>query len=81
MQYTAVTDLIICDNYQIKLSFENGSHALVNLKNRIDSVRFRQICDPLIFATAKINGDKICWHCPDGEFSVYVTELLESMLA
>lgn len=81
MPNTAVINLIPHDEYQLELTFENGSHALVNLKSRIGSVRFRQICDPLIFATAEINGDKICWHCPDGEFSVYVTELLESMLA
>lgn len=65
----------------MELTFENGSAALINLKNRMDSVRFCRICDPLVFLTAKVNGDKICWQCHDGEFSVYVTELLESMLA
>lgn len=81
MPNTAVTKIIPRGDYQLEIAFENGSQALVNLKNRIESVRFRQLSNPLVFETAQINGDKICWYCESGEFSVYVTELLESMLA
>lgn len=80
MPNTAVKNIIPRGEFQLELTFENGSQALINLKNRMESVRFRQISDPLIFKTAKINGDKICWRFEGGEFSVYVTELLESML-
>lgn len=80
MSRTNAIEIRVEDAYQLSLFFPNGSKAEVNLKNRVESCRFCTIVEPEVFKTAHIKDGHIVWQCKDGEFSVHISEILESML-
>ena len=67
-------------DYRIELLFGNGSKAVVNMAQRVQTVRFSRLASPEFFATAKPEGEKIVWSDDSGSLSVWCSELLESML-
>lgn len=67
-------------NYRLRLAFQNGSTAMVNMARRVKTLRFARLAPPETFATARAEGDRVVW--TDGEtlFGVYCTELLDAMM-
>ena len=68
------------DNYRLRLVFRNGSTAVVNMENRVRSLRFSRLTSPELFRTAKAAGDRIIWSDGRETVSAYVSEIIESML-
>jgi len=67
-------------DYRLKLTFLNGSTAVVNMEKRVHTLRFARIAPKEIFSTARAEGDKVVWAVGTMPFSVYCGELLDSML-
>lgn len=66
--------------HRLELSFQNGSTAVINMERRVGTLRFARIADEAVFASAKADGDKIVWSDGKTTFSVYCTELLDTMM-
>ena len=43
--------------YRLKLTFKNGSTAVVNMERQVHTLRFARIAPEEIFATARAEGD------------------------
>ena len=67
-------------DYRLELQFQNGSMAVINLENRVRTLRFSKLASPELFSTAKASGDKVEWTDGHETFSVFCGELLDSML-
>ena len=78
MDTTGVT-LHVLPEYQLKLSFQNGSEAIVDMKRRVHAIRFGRLSSPELFRTATLVGSEVVWD--DGTCSVRasINELLDSM--
>ena len=66
--------------YRLELAFENGSTAVVNMAKRVQTIRFSRIASPEVFSTARAEGEKVVWSDAGEGFSVWCSELLETML-
>lgn len=66
--------------WRLRLRFENGSTAVVNLERRVRTLRFACLASAEVFATARAEGDKVVWQDGSVLFSVYCSELLDAML-
>ena len=71
--------LQVLPRYQLRLSFPNGSIAVVDMRRRVQAVRFGRLASPELFETARLMGGEVVWD--DGEHCVRATinELLDSM--
>ena len=71
--------LHVLPGYQLKLSFRNGSEAIVDMKHRLHAVRFGRLASPELFCAAKLEGSEVVWdngtHC----IRASINELLDSM--
>ena len=75
------TDVIlqILPNYQLKLSFPNGSEAIVDMSQRIHGIRFGKLASENLFATARIEADNVIWNDGTQYVQASINELLDSM--
>jgi hypothetical protein len=76
---TSIVDVRSLGDYRLQITFMNGSIALVNMKNRIQSMRFHILSDPKIFDLAKSEGDRIIWENSEVFLNVFVNEIIDSM--
>lgn len=67
-------------DYRLKLTFQNGSTAVINMARRVRTLRFAHIAPIDIFATARAEGDKVVWADGVTSFGVYCVELLDAMM-
>lgn len=67
-------------DYQLELAFQNGSTAIVNMQQRVRTLRFARLAPAQVFATARAEGDKVVWQDGITSFGVYCSELLDAML-
>lgn len=67
-------------DYRLRLDFVNGSSAVVDLRRRVRTLRFHPLRDPAAFSRVRVEGDRLAWPDGEGEFRVFVSELLETML-
>lgn len=58
---TALKSAIPLADYRLKLTFQNGSTAVVNMKRWVRTLRFACIAPMEIFATAWAEGDRVAW--------------------
>ncbi len=66
--------------HRLELSFQNGSTAVVNMEQRIRTLRFARLAPAQVFFTARAEGDKVVWQDDGKPFGVYCGELLDAML-
>ena len=69
----------ILPNYQLKLSFPNGSEAIVDMSQRIHGIRFGRLVSQALFDTARIEGDEVVWENDQESVHASINELLDSM--
>ena len=67
-------------DYRLELAFQNGSTAVVNMRQRVRTLRFARLASVQVFATARAEGDKVVWQDGKTIFGVYCGELLDAML-
>lgn len=77
---TVLREAVPLANYRLKLTFQNGSTAIVNMERRVRTMRFSRIAPIETFATARVEGDKVAWTDKGVPFSVYCNELLDAMM-
>ena len=53
--------LQVLPNYQLKLSFPNGSEAVIDMKQRVHAIRFGRLSSPELFKTARLVDSG--WDC------------------
>ncbi len=68
------------DDHVLKLEMCNGSIALVNMRLRMQGMRFGALKDPSVFTTARVEEDFVVWRTPMGELRASARELLDIML-
>lgn len=76
---TTDVNLQVLPNYQLKLSFPNGSEAKIDMSNRIHGVRFGKLASEKLFATARIEEDSVIWNDGTQYVQASINELLDSM--
>ena len=78
MGVTGVT-LQVLPDYQLRLSFPNGSEAVINMKQRVRAIRFGRLSSPELFQTSRFVDDEVVWddgtHC----LRASINELRDSM--
>ncbi len=67
-------------DHRLELAFQNGSTAVVNMEQRVRTLRFARIGPEQVFTTARAEGDKVVWQDGKTLFGVYCGELLDAML-
>jgi len=67
-------------DYRLKLKFQNGSTALVNMEQRVRTLRFSRLAPLEVFATARAEGDRVVWTDEGRPFGVYCGEILDVMM-
>ena len=77
---TSLTEVKALPRYRIRLDFRNGSTALVNMEQRVRTLRFSCLSSEEMFATAKAEGDKVVWTDGRNTFWVYCGELLDALM-
>ena len=76
----ALKEVIPLADYRLKLRFQNGSTAVVNMEKQVRTLRFSRIAPLETFATARVDGDRIVWADGATLFGVYCGELLDAMM-
>ena len=76
----ALTEVKTLPGHRIELTFRNGSCAMVNMENRVKTLRFSRLGAEKVFASAKADGDRVVWTDGKTSFTVYCTELLDAMM-
>lgn len=77
---TALKEVTPLAGYRLKLRFQNGSTAVVNMERQVRTLRFSRIAPVEIFATARADGDRVVWADGAASFGVYCGELLDAMM-
>ena len=67
-------------DHRLELAFQNGSTAIVNMEQRVRTLRFARLAPAQVFATARAEGDRVVWQDGKTSFGVYCGELLDAML-
>ena len=71
--------LQVLPDYQLKLSFSNGSTAVIDMKQRVRAIRFGRLSSLELFRTARLADGEVVWdngtHCVRAS----INELLDSM--
>ena len=78
MDMTGVT-LQVLPNYQLRLSFANGSEALINMSHRLHAIRFGRLSSPELFATARLADGEVVWENGNCCVRASINELLDTM--
>lgn len=68
------------NDYRLELVFLNGSTAVINMKNRVKTLRFSRLASERVFVTARADGDMVVWQDGATPFGVYCGELLDAMM-
>lgn len=66
--------------FLLVLQFLNGSVAVVNMAQRVGTVRFAKLLDADFFATAKASGDRIIWSDGKNRLDASCDEILDIMM-
>lgn len=61
-------------NYLLKVSFNNGSTVILNMKPKLNTIRFQQLQDKKMFNSAVTDGYSIRW---SELMEISVTEIFE----
>lgn len=77
---TALKRVTPLAGYRLKLTFQNGSTAVINMERRVRTLRFARIAPREVFTTARADGDKVVWSDGLTPFGVYCGELLDAMM-
>ena len=59
--YLAMRNVKPKDNYMLHLTFENGEERQFDMKPYLEIGIFKELKDPCLFKTVKINFDSIEW--------------------
>ena len=66
--------------YRLELSFQNGSSAVLNMAQRVNTLRFSRLSSEETFKTARAQGDRVVWTDGADTFGFYCSELLDVLL-
>ena len=69
----------ILPNYQLRLSFPNGSEATIDMSQRIHGIRFGRLASQALFNTARVEGSEVIWENDKERVHASINELLDSM--
>ncbi|WP_027398982.1 DUF2442 domain-containing protein [Anaerovorax odorimutans] len=69
-----ITGLKPVEEYRIEIGFNNGNTIILDLKDKVQTTRFRELMDTNFFQQIKTDGNRIYW----GEMTeISVTEIFE----
>lgn len=62
------------EDYQLHVYFDNGNHVFLNMKSRINTVRFSLLSDPDFFNDVTTDGHFIRWR---NQVEISVSEIFQ----
>lgn len=77
---TSVKAVKALPDFQLRVTFQNGSIAVVNFRNMIRTIRFAPLASEDFFDTARAEGDKIIWQEKNRSMQIYCNELMDIMM-
>ncbi|HBE80942.1 MAG TPA: hypothetical protein DDW65_24610 [Firmicutes bacterium] len=66
--------ICVKENYRLEVFLDNGSSFIINLSNRLKTIRFSPLANPDFFKSAVHEGDFVRW---GGQVEISLGELLE----
>ncbi len=69
-----ITSLMPQEDYRLEVRLDNGSSVTLNLKSRLETVRFGMLADKELFRRAVTDGSYIRW---DNKVEISVNELFQ----
>ena len=69
-----IKEIVPKENYCIEVHLENGSQIILNLENRLKTVRFSTLSDKAFFNKATTDGSYIRW---DNKVEISVNEVFQ----
>ena len=61
--YPSVKEVVVADNYLLKISFDNGESGILDMKPILDFGIFHRIKDVDAFKRVQVSFDTIEWDC------------------
>lgn len=71
---STIQSIAVKEDYKLEALLDNGSSIILNLKNRLETVRFGLLADPEFFAKAITDGRCIRW---ENKVEISVSELFQ----
>jgi hypothetical protein len=71
---SCIIKVIPMDDYNLNIQLDNGSSVILNLKSRLETLRFGVISDIELFRRAKTDGSYIRW---DNKLEISVNEVFQ----
>ena len=71
---TRIQKVETLDDYQLHVFFDNGNHVILNMKSKINTVRFSLLSDPEYFKEVTTDGHFIKWH---NQVEISVSEIFQ----
>jgi hypothetical protein len=65
-------------DYKLLMEMESGSTVIVDLSNKLHTMKYAQLADETFFKTATTDGDYVIWG--GGRLRLTVNELMEVVL-
>ena len=56
-----ISNVVVMDGYCVEVQLDNGSRVILNMKSRLETVRFGMLSDQEFFKTAATDGICIRW--------------------
>ena len=75
-----IKDVKALPDFQLQVTFRNGSVAIVNFRNMIRTIRFSPLASADLFDSVRVEGDKIIWQEKNRSMQIYCNELLDIMM-
>ena len=77
---TSVKAVKALPDFQLQVTFQNGSVAVVNFQNMIRTIRFAPLASEDVFDSVRVEGDKIIWQGKGRGMQIYCNELMDIMM-
>jgi hypothetical protein len=72
-----IKEVVTKEDYKIEVFLENGSSIILDLKSRLQTVRFGMLADKAFFKQAATDGHYIRW---DNKIEISINEVIQLAL-
>ena len=71
---TRIESVVPQDGYKLNIILENGSSIVLNLEDRLDTVRFKLLADKVFFESVTTDGNYLRW---DNKIEIAINEVFQ----
>lgn len=66
--------------FRLELEFRNGDTTIVDMSQKVKTMRFSRLSSEKTFSTAKAMGDRVVWLDEGRMFGVFCDELMDAAM-